>query len=782
MLKRPLCLAAILYLIIQAILTGGFRIAKDLKPSLSESRLKPKELITVTGTVYRREVRDGYQALYLKTNQIDYQRNHQDQIIYESQILIYIKENPNIQSTKDLTDRAAAAVGNRIRAVGSVSYFEEARNPGNFDQKFYYQKQGIHLLVWAEEAQIVNAKTWWLHELLTTLRCRWQEQLLASLGPYYGGNMSAILLGEKSIMDQEIKMLYQKSGIGHILAISGLHMSFIGIGLFAMMRKAGIPFWAAGLTGMGLLLMYTVMIGPGPSSLRALIMFAVRMGAEITGRNYDAATSLAIAAAGIIAWQPLYLIDAGFLLSFGAIAGIILILPVLEAIYKDPDISKHTMLFTMKKSLLASLAINLMLLPIMLYFYFEIPLYSVLLNLLVIPLMSVVLGAGLLGSLLLSIWRFFGIGVLSVCKAVLWIYEKVSGFSMILPGSRLVIGQPQKWQMAGYYLILFLILVIVKSKFVCERCASRRISNSGLARRSVKLPVIKIIITVSFFLMLFTLYPLHNIKGGLTVTMVDVGQGDGIFIRGPSGKCYLVDGGSSDVSSVGKYRLEPFLASQGVSQLDYVFLSHGDSDHMSGLLEILENQDLGIRVQTLVLPTEAVHDEKIKELAAAAKKNDTRVAVIEAGQSLTEKKSLEDTPLTFTCLRPSQDYTGEIGNGSSMILLLNYGEFDMLFTGDVGQDGEMDMTEKMPDTLALVDVLKVAHHGSKSSSAKSFLQQVSPSVALISAGINNRYGHPHPDVIERLEDQKCRIYATDNMGAITLWTDGDKIKLHGFCK
>lgn len=267
-----------------------------------------------------------------------------------------------------------------------------------------------------------------------------------------------------------------------------------------------------------------------------------------------------------------------------------------------------------------------------------------------------------------------------------------------------------------------------------------------------------------------------GLPGRMKIVMADVGQGDGIYIKGPEGRRYFVDGGSSDISSVGKYRIEPFLLSQGVRTLDYVFISHGDTDHMSGIAEMLVNQQLGIQIQNLVLPTERVWDKELEELAALAAENGTRVVVMEAGNVLTEGQG--DKTLTLTCLAPSQGYQGESGNAASMVLDVSFGEFDMLMTGDLEGEGEENLLEN--STLHQYDVLKTAHHGSKNSTSAEFLARVSPKVAWISAGSDNRYGHPHGETLERLLAVGSQIFCTAESGAVTLTTDGRKIWMEEF--
>lgn len=215
MIKRPLCLAAVFLLGIQAVLVGGLRIAKDLRPSPLELGAEEKKVISLMETVSQREEKPKYQVYYLTDNQV----RLEEQIIEESKILVYVKrdESQTFQD-QDVQEVKEIAVGNTLYLTGEVRFFQEATNPGNFDQKFYYQKQGIHASVWSEDVRIVNPRVWHVREWLSAFRCRWKKLMVSALGDYYGNSMSAILLGDKSELDSELKELYQKSGIGHILA------------------------------------------------------------------------------------------------------------------------------------------------------------------------------------------------------------------------------------------------------------------------------------------------------------------------------------------------------------------------------------------------------------------------------------------------------------------------------------------------------------------------------------------------------------------------------------
>ena len=790
-MKRPLCLAAVMILGIQLFFVDVLQMAEDLKPSPLEQAAADDDMIALSGKVYRREERPDYQMIYLT----DVQIRLDEQFIKESKILVYIKQNETHQST--IQNPEIISVGNRVRLTGKVSFFEAASNPGNFDRKLYYQKQGIHAAVWSEAAEVTDCTVWYLREAMSDIRIRWKELLTEVLGEYYGNSMSAILLGDKSELDEEVKELYQKSGIGHILAISGLHLSFIGIGIYKLLRRITGSYPAGGAFGILFLVLYILMIGLTVSALRALVMFLFRVGADMAGRHYDAPTALSAAAVAVLMWRPLSLYDGGFWLSFGAVCAVLAVVPIVQGNWpvwgKDMSVRilqrKNILCSSLIKiawrgilqGLTASIGINLVLLPILLYYFFEFPPYSFLLNLFVIPLMSVLLFLGMTGSFL----GFFGKWtepllnlVFQLCKRILWIYKRSCDISVGFPGARLVAGRPKFWQLAVYYGILIIVLYILKNcqdRKSRQNCVKKRVYDENkretISRIKWRKRLAVLLWTAGLFILVFR----WGESGKLTTVVLDVGQGDGIFMKGPDGGTYLIDGGSSDVKKVGQYRLEPFLKSQGVGTLDYVLISHGDSDHMNGVEELIKRQEIGVKIRTLVLPVREAWDEALVGLAEKAASSGIRVVTIEADQSIREGE------MSITCIQPGNLGTEsenagfgqkrtepEAGNAASMVLAVKYGEFDMLLTGDVEEEGEEMLTGRLEERYRddTWEILKVAHHGSKNSSTEEFLRQVQPDYALVSAGRGNRYGHPHQETIERLMDVGSKVYSTQENGAV----------------
>lgn len=736
MKKRPLATVCIVVIVIQIVfVTTGMWEDFHIPATLHKILKKEGKLsLSLSGQVYRKDTRQKDQILYLRNTEIS----------------VLNQKYENIKCIVYDTKCQKVKLGNTIRVIGELQVFDMPRNPGNFDQRFYYAKQGIFYKVFAKELEVLGKKEWKLQEGIQKFRRRWHTMLLRALGEKKGGMLSAMMTGEKEYLDRESRELYQINGIGHILAISGLHLSFIGLAFYQGLRKTGMSYFSAGLLGGSFLLVYAVMTGLSVSTQRAMVMLLLRIGADLCGRVYDIVTALCFSAAVIVVQSPLFVFDAGFLLSFGAIIGITWLLPIWKEIWFLGNNEFGGVKRTVVDSVNASIAIQIFLFPITSYFFFEIPLYAVVLNVIVIPLLSVILGAGMVGSMIYYIIPWGGEKLLQIGRILLGLYDVLCEWTIKLPFSRIVVGKP-KWQQVVlcYCLMVFFFTWMGKQIRKEEKIFSKW-------RRSGAVFLIGTILSVSI--------PWKGIGSEVQITMLDVGQGDGLYLRGPEGNHYFIDGGSSDVKEIGRYRIEPFLKSQGVGCLDYVFISHGDADHMNGIQEMLKRQKLGIRIRNLVLPVQEVWDETLYELAKTAQKEGIRVLVMGEGDELEEKG------FSMVCLHPQKNQVLEAGNGASMVLQVKYGEFEMLFTGDVEGEGEEMLMEQQK--LSQIDVLKVAHHGSEHSTTEELIRKLRPQYALISAGRKNSYGHPHMETIERLKKYGVQLYSTLESGAITVTTDG----------
>lgn len=276
-----------------------------------------------------------------------------------------------------------------------------------------------------------------------------------------------------------------------------------------------------------------------------------------------------------------------------------------------------------------------------------------------------------------------------------------------------------------------------------------------------------------------------RISPDLRITFLDVGQGDGILIQSGEFAC-LIDGGSSSVDKVWQYRMENTLKYYGISRLNAVLLSHGDSDHISGVEELLENYDKGyggvnvgsITVECIMLPDTGYEDEALENLKSLAAELEIPVGTLTAGGTLTADESPGSGEWKLTCLYPDETVATGDSNQDSMVLLLECGDFTALFTGDLEKEGEENFIEMILEKKTTgVDILKVGHHGSKNGTSAELLTLLSPKIAVISCGENNSYGHPAQETLERLEQAGAQIFRTDRNGAVTVEIKNGAVKM-----
>ena len=416
MIKRRLGFAGILLagLILVLYLTGGGKIFGRLGVSRCEKLWKESEEVMVEGEVYQKTRKEEKLILYLKKIQI--REMGDGKAVADERLLVYLDEKGN-----------GPEIGQRILVKGNVGFFDPAANPGNFDQKKYYKQQNIQAVLWKGKVLEKQVKKTSFREKLWQFRNRTADEICREMGKRRGGILCAVLLGDSFYTEEKVKELYRVAGIGHLLAISGLHISFFGNGLYRGLRKTGFSILQAGVVGSLLLGSYVVMTGMSVSALRAFTMFLIRMGAELTGREYDGLTALGIAEIGLLLANPLRLFTAGFQLSFAAVLGIYLI-------------GSGNKKGRFSDSVRMSVRLWFFLLPVTLWHYYETCLYAPAWNLLVIPMASVLLLCGSAGMAVMLIPCGAGdimqSALWKITEWILFFYEKGSGLLLELPGAR----------------------------------------------------------------------------------------------------------------------------------------------------------------------------------------------------------------------------------------------------------------------------------------------------------------------------------------------------------
>ena len=713
MTKRPLLLAFLLAAFL-ILMLGERGLPASRQPELSDG-----ETVTLTGIV--EEIAEKENSRQIRLSHIYLSSD----LSYQRQVLVYENQQTTLK------------IGYKVKAAGSYAPLEEASNPGQFDQKAYYEARGIGMVLKKAKLTVIEAKENIFFQKLYELRSFWAQNLEKITGKEEAALLKAMLLGEKSSLKKEQKELYQSGGISHILAISGLHISLVGMLLYRFLRKKKRSYPFSALVSGSCMVVYGFLTGFGVSAKRAVFMFLVYLGAELLGETYDVVSALALSGLLILAEQPLQLFQCGFQLSFLSVGAVALGYPAFQ---KRLGWKKKAAM-----SLLSGLSVTLFTLPCTLYWFYEWMPYAVFLNLIVIPLVPVVFLSGAAGMLTGGVSVAAGMFLAGASAGVLRFFQTLLERTEVLPGSRAVIGQPELWQIALYY-------VLVGAAVWGGRCRARKKNQHRIEVR---------IFFIIFALCILCL-PFHR---PVEVTFLDVGQGDAVFLRTEAGTTCLIDGGSTTVSDVGTYRLLPFLKSRGVSSLDYLFLSHMDADHINGAEELLKDQFRGIPIRHLCLSA-LPGDETRERLEKEARLFGTELCYISRGTVFREKGA------EIRCLSPVKDQKKEDENENSEVLMVEISGLRILFTGDLGEEGEQELLEAGTDLRAAV--LKVGHHGSRFSTGEDFLEAVSPGFAVISCAEDNRYGHPAPETVERLERAGCRIFYTMKSGAVTLYTVNGK--------
>ena len=638
-------------------------------------------------------------------------------------------------------------LGQHIVLEGFFSHFDAATNHGEFDVRAYSAGKGIGGRV--RKAQVLAAEEDYsfLREKLFAFRRRLHDRLAKVFPEKEASVMQTLLLGEKEELDEEVKALYQRNGIAHILSISGLHITLLGMGCYRLLKRLGAPVRVAAAGGAMTLLLYGMMVGMSVSASRAIGMYLLQMLGIFVGRTYDMLTGVGLLAALLVLQQPERLGDVSFLMSFGAVLGICLLTPVFAGDGREDNAGVETasgvvawlltvtdilgdsayernkyregwrkvvyerlwrMVSALKSGFAASAGVILFTLPIQLWFFYEIPVYSVLLNLLVLPFMSVVMAGGILSLIP-------GLGIAGTVDClILWWYEWICERFGELPGAVWCVGRPAKWQMIVYYSGLFVLIIgrnyaekwkrqRLYAAYVAEnnhgdghrtererqRRETRGVDDSGRGRKresnrkkmqhsdrySEICPTrwrhvlanfwytwqgvmtyrngVMCRIVAAMILVLIVGLLTGNFDRGSRVTFLDVGQGDGIVVETGQG-AYLFDCGSTSRRKIGEYVLKPYLKSRGIQSLRGVFVSHPDEDHMNGILELLENGgEWGITVEQMFLPaiTEAERREAFEKLLVAAEYAGVPVSYIKCGDEI------RDSRLRLRCLHPEENTT-----------------------------------------------------------------------------------------------------------------------------
>lgn len=666
-----------------------------------------------------------------------------------------------------------------ISVRGTVRAYGGAANPGGFDMYSYYRAKGIYLYM--NNAEIIGdiseelcgtkksmlMKVYWRYRrYLWKLGTNFNNQFHLFADAHTADMYSGILLGDRSGIDDSLKRLYRINGIAHILAISGLHISIIGGLMYRLLRRLGLPFYIAGIAAIFMIVSYGSLTGFESATLRAVIMLCMYITGEILGRSYDMLTGMAAALFIMLINNPYCITDGGTVLSFAAMFGVVLGLHVISRMNLRKRLKKwkrrHKWMSALFSNFLLALSVNLITAPVIIRLYYELPVYSLFINMLVIPLMSIVVISGL-ASLAVSYFSLSIAGLVIIPgEKILMLYESICRKAMLLPYNTINVGHVDILVIVIYYAAVCLILMSGTKKFgQIIRTAVYKYRHIWLDYKRWRV--------ISIILKLGILFSGAAVCGALyfngrreMIVLLDVGQGDGIIIRSDKGTGVVIDGGSADDDSLGEYTLIPALKYMGMSEIDYWLVTHTDSDHISGLIYILEEKQLtGIKIKNLIVSKYSVRDERLKELIALASEQDITVITMDVSDYVA------DDTFNITCCHPDESYAADDKNDASLALRYCSDSYNMLFLGDMGTAAEEHMLAVDSDILRTdYDAVKIAHHGSRYSICEKLYDAACGGYAVISCGSGNSYGHPHEETIQALEAAGAVILRTDKMGAI----------------
>ncbi len=709
--------------------------------------------VEFTGTVSRFTKKEEYMSVHLKNANILSEGNKES----IRGVLVYCEP-------MDLK------VGDRVKCRGKLKALEKPRMEGCFDEKSYYESIKIFSKCNAEEFQVFAHDKNPVTVVANTVK-EYLSDSYMKISPEYAGRLSAITLGDQSLLEEDIKESYRKNGIGHLLAISGLHVSLTGMFIYKLLRKTGTSFVPCVILGALVILIYTVLTGGSVSSVRAGVMFCLAIIADIPGRSYDPVSALFLQCMITLLINPYSIRGPSFLLSYISVLSISLISVSGNSIRVAMDksfISK--LLFS---DVLVSAAVFFALLPVNLIFYNEAPGYSVLLNLLVIPLSPVLMGLGFGAGFAGGIFPEAGRFLVAVPERIFDLYDHLCrGFENIFGGITIT-GSPVILQVVIYYILLGLFYYLFRRRIVKEVVHAHRscLLADGRNRKKlidkIKKPACFSVAAVILGVFLLGAAP----REGFYVTMLDVGQGDSVFIHTETGRDFLFDAGSGNIKNVYSKRVEPFLKYRGVKKIDAVFISHTDDDHVNAVTDMIEKND--IRISNIVLPDikDEFKNEAYREIERESGNKGIKVLYASAGFEIKEEE------YSVSCLFPGKKESFTDINSLSGVFRFEYKGFSLLLTGDITEETEQKLLRDR--VIGPATVLKVAHHGSNYSSCEEFLTAVSPELAIISCGVNNRYGHPGVKTVERLESQGIPYKVTSESGAITLKPAAAGVKVNG---
>ena len=750
--------------------------------------------VNVKGIIISEPQDKDYKYTYtIKVEEINNQDKYKD-----TKLILNINKN----KLKDIVPK----FGDEIELTGEFERPNSARNYKGFDYKQYLKSKGIYGTVDLENYKIVaENRVDKFSELINLVQTNMKKNINAILNKEEAALCIGILVGDREAISEETEDNFKKSNLTHMLAVSGSHITYIITALAVLLGRTDKKLTK--IITIVILLFFMALTGFTSSVIRACIMGILVLIASMLHRKSDTINNLGLSSLIILLFNPYAIIDVGFLLSYGGTIGIVLLgdritnglYKILKKITKgkinlinEDSIAENTGTVSMKKSesisindknredrryLIISkvikciiisfsitLSANLIIIPIMAYNFSTVSFTFWISNILAAPVMEIVTILGFIVYFISIVFpilaEFLGIFL----GFLLDILLKIAEISSLIPGSSIYIKTPYVIECVIYYLIIYVIYnldkiknIIKESKYIQSFIKSIKKETHNKQKNMVTTSIVTIVLVV------FVSTTISFIPRPLKIYFVDVGQGDCTLIQTPTNKSILIDGGGSEFGNfdVGESILLPYLLDRRITTIDYMLISHTDSDHISGLFAIIEN----LNVKNIIISKQGENSANLKTLNQLVKDKNIKITIAKNDDYIQIDKYSY-----LEILFPEDELIKDnVLNNNSVVAKFHYENFSMLFTGDIEEVAENRICEMYEDTNKLnATILKVAHHGSKTSSTQSFLELVNPKIAFIGVGANNNFGHPNDEVIERLKQYTNLIYRTDECGEISI--------------
>ena len=618
--------------------------------------------------------------------------------------------------------------GDLIEIKGEYSAPEVARNYKGFDYSQYLKTLNIYGTIKVEESKIINKNQ--LSPILISIN-NIKEKMIDNANrnmPKRTANLLlGILIGERDIQEDIIES-FRTANLSHILAVSGAHTSYIILGITYLISKSKTPKRIGYIITIINLLIFIIITGASYSVVRACIMAIVVIGAKICYRKENFFTSICISLIIILIQNPFAINDIGLKLSFMGTAGIVIF---------NKSITNFFIKLKIKQKIAEALSVTfsaqLMIMPITILNFNTISLTFFISNILASPLLGIIIIFGFISIFISSILNPISKVLFLILHIFLELLILVSKVTEKIPGSSILVKTPNILFAIGYYILI----LFFNYFFVIKQNPTRRFH-----KKIIKIITIKNIknafkvIAVVFLIMLLLTRIVRIINPTLKIYFIDVGQGDSTLIVTPKNKKILIDGGEGKTNVLFQYLLD-----RRINKIDYIIISHFDSDHCNGLIEIIEK----MRVENIVMSKQSKESEEYKKILEIIKQKNIKVSSVKA-----EDKIIIEKNLYTKILNPAEKFEFQDLNNNAIVAKLVYKDFSMLFTGDI-EKAEENLAKKYKNELKST-ILKVAHHGSKTSTSEEFLKYVEPQIALIGVGENNKFGHPNQITIEKLKN------------------------------